>query len=745
MENKKLPVLVLAFMLMVASVGFKQMGNANVSMVTRGGAAGQTAIQTQQVTLKDLGSPEPLLLEGPYQQTQLTFALPPDWQVTGSVSVNLQTRVAFPSLMEVFTAQVPESPLASQKGSLEMAVNGVQVLQTTLQEEGEQTLTFVFAAELLNEDLQENELKLTWDASIACAYGITSTITIDPTSAISISYQNKPIETRLVDFPLPFFAKKALKEYPTAILLAGQPDEVELSALMAISAGLGKQSQGGQACEVWWADELQGKNLSAYHLIVVGQLNTLRSLMGETYAELENDLAQAGGTGEAGVLWWTRSPWNAGRTLLVITGQNKQALLKSSAAIASENLVPFSQKNLAMIRELPAAGAKQQLSVDLTFNDLLDEEGVLHVDQLGVSSLNIPFHIPGDVAIAPEAFVELVFRHSQLLNYLRSGLTIAINEKNIGTIRFSDNSAENGLTRIILPPNILHAQKNDLELIFNLSAQDVCADPRGGDYWISVFDQSYIHLPPSLGEEQLQLAEGFSSLPWALLQDDQLADLVFVAHEDYRESWQYAAKIAFKLGSYTDAPVMKPIAKFVEDWLKQPSTQHAILLGRVNSLEQAQVKFSGLELPVAEDGLTDTLRINGIRFALESGSSYGLVGMRARLDSQGQVLAVLGNTTEGLESAVQALDEILGVEQSVVADTRIILQNKVVYDLTLTEEVVPQGENSENELGSLQWLLQLGGNKTVLILLAGSSLITASFIAWAILDEKKKQRIRKLH
>jgi hypothetical protein len=55
--------------------------------------------------------------------------------------------------------------------------------------------------------------------------------------------ETKAVKTDLSAFPAPFYTPHALKTYPIALVIPDQPDEDDLSALLAVSAGLGKQTE----------------------------------------------------------------------------------------------------------------------------------------------------------------------------------------------------------------------------------------------------------------------------------------------------------------------------------------------------------------------------------------------------------------------------------------------------------------------------------------------------------------------
>ena len=229
--------------------------------------------QIETLTFSNLGYTSPIILNGPYQKTSAVFSLPPDWQINGDLQMELKMQVEFQSLMEAFASDDLKYQPATQEGILQIKINGQLGAQTIIRESGEQTLAYTLAADLLKEDLEDNEISISWDTATACQYDVTSFISIDAASWISIPIQYKTNEMTLTDFPKPFYESTAIRTYPTAIILPENPNESELTALMAVSAGLGKHSAGRLAYEILSADEADRVDLKDYHLILIGLKN----------------------------------------------------------------------------------------------------------------------------------------------------------------------------------------------------------------------------------------------------------------------------------------------------------------------------------------------------------------------------------------------------------------------------------------------------------------------------------------
>jgi len=700
--------------------------------------------QIETLTFSNLGYTSPIILNGPYQKTSAVFSLPPDWQINGDLQMELEMQVEFQSLMEAFASDDLKYQPATQGGILQIKINGQLGAQTVIRESGEQTLAYTLAADLLKEDLEDNEISISWDTATACQYDVTSFISIDAASWISIPIQYKTSAMTLTNFPKPFYESTAIQTYPTAIILPENPDESELTALMAVSAGLGKHSAGRLVYDILSADEADRMDLKDYHLILIGLKNDIVDVLGENAADFEQAATIASEEQDTGLVWYGLSPRNSGRTLMVITGENDQALVKASAVIASDDWVPFSDENLAAISDISAAMAvEDQLKVDYVLGEINAGSNSMHIEELGVTTVKIPFQIPGDVQVTPESYLELYFRHSQMLNYLRSGLSVSINGRKIGTIRFSDNSAENGLARIILPPNIIHPHNNELEITFTLTGQDICADQRSGDYWITIFNESYLHLPPDLTVDAKIRGTNFNNTPWAFLQDESMSDLIFTAAEKNLDAWRYAADLAFTFGSFTNAGILAPSAMTMETYLENPTNGSAILVGMIDEIPAGAAINSLLPVPFSGTAVIDTLTVNGTQFNVDKEDNFGILEIGFDRESGQNVLFILGNTEKGLERAVGSMREIFYSENKPSSNVRIIDQQEHIYDFQVEQAYTDEGAKSAPSGGWLAQLMAVNVNQAAFYLLGVVGLITIIFVSWTIATNRKQRKNRK--
>jgi len=596
---------------------------------------GESDQQSFELSLFDMGFEEPAILHGPYQEISTVFAIPMDWDIVSDVNIELKVNSKFQALLEALTPNDNSENLISGEGVIRVDINGIPVNETTLVLSGESTIAFDVAASNFKQNSQENELTISWDSEIACRYSINSILVIDPSSRLLIPYENKQVDPQLSDFPKPFYLENVVLPSPLAIVLPENPDEDDLSALMAVSAGLGKHSNDKLSYQVLLSDEISQESHRDYNMIFIGRQNILDNFLEEHLLELPFSLPF---DHDNGVLAIQASSWNASRAVMFVTGKNEESLQKASAVIAAGDLLPFSNGNQAEIVDLSDPSTLTQLQVDYSLGEMVGEEE-LHINKLGKTVIQVPFHIPGNVQVNPDSFIELYFRHSQLINYLQSGLTISINGKLVGTIRFGDHSAETGLTRIVLPPNTIHPLKNELEFTFTIIPQDICADERSNNFWISVFKDSYLHLPPTLDKPSNQGTTNYlSDLLSTFLYDNSLKNLVFVLSRNDLQSWRYASDMSLIFGTYTKANILLPSVQFPETLNGNLEEKEYILIGLSDHIPFSSGINELLPLSFNQDGTINDIFLQGIQFKIHPDQQFGVLEVTGFSDSSAKVL-----------------------------------------------------------------------------------------------------------
>jgi hypothetical protein len=325
-----------------------------------------------------------------------------------------------------------------------------------------------------------------------------------------------------------------------------------------------------------------------------------------------------------------------------------------------------------------------------------------------------------------------------LIDYLQSSLTISINGTKIGSIRFSDQSAENGLARIILPPDIIRPLQNTLEITTSIVPQDLCADERSGNFWVSVLGDSYLHLPPVLEEGGAQAGDLLlNDFPQALLTDERLSTLTFVSAADDWQSWLYAADLAYRLGAFTASGQLQPSAAFLEGDPQSLSGQSVLLIGGTAKIA-ASAWNEALPLPFEANGALPSLSFEGVQFLTAGEQGLGVLQITRQPDSNAPLFCLAGSSADGLTSAVTTALQGLTNELSSSANVTVIDGEGNGHNLLIEKPV----SAAEDEGGTAKWYERLLGQnmeKANFYLLAGSVILTALYILWMVTVKPKRK------
>jgi hypothetical protein len=149
--------------------------------------------------------------------------------------------------------------------------------------------------------------------------------------------------------------------------------------------------------------------LADAQLILIGPLETWRSYLAGSGVSADALQLPAGAGAEDGLLMLLPSPWNPGRAWLLVSGQDAVGLQKASASLAAADFLPYANGQAAVINRLEKGST--QTIIDMRLTSLRADDNLL-AEQLGDTTFTIPFNMPADANISPEAYIEVYFRHS---------------------------------------------------------------------------------------------------------------------------------------------------------------------------------------------------------------------------------------------------------------------------------------------------------------------------------------------
>lgn len=610
--------------------------------------------QIFEIPLVELGLPENSALTGPFQEVGISFNLPPDWALTTPVTLELHTTIEFFTFLEAFTEGTTGTKNSGFSGNLEITLNDQKVESQAISENGDFTYTIEIPVSAFLGSRTVQTLKIGWDSVLACQYSIASILTIKPESFLRFTYNSTAFTPEISRFPEPFFIDKNISPVSTAILIPQDPSNQELSALLSVSAGLGKLSGGELLYELFSTDQLNPEVFSTDHLILVGKFDSLESTL--LKMSMGNEIKDVLETIDEnnGLVFMSVSPWNQSRAVMVVTGRNDIAVLEAGTALGVKGILPFSGNQYAVIKDMDTEPSSSQYQIDQALNELGSQD-VISIEKLGETLHSFQFVIPPDISINPEAYVELYFRHSQLLDYLRSNIAVSINDVIIGNIRMGDQTNENGVVRFILPPNVIKPSLNILSIRSSLASQDICGDSRSGDYWASIFGDSYLHLPPTIEPQGIKQTYYLSDFPFPFINLQSLKNTTFVLEKGDFHSLNKAFEIVYGFGNLTQSKTFMPSVIYSGEFSPEISEGNYLAIGLSGSIPFTSGINKILPLPFDTNGNLDKYELPGVSFDLNQNQDLGFLQFTQLPDNNVNIISIMGNTFAGLDNAVNAL------------------------------------------------------------------------------------------
>ncbi len=530
------------------------------------------------LSFRDFGL-ESRLMRGPFDRVSYPFALPSDWALSTGTRVELNL-TSYSSAPTTNATAVTENI----SGLLEIEFNGIYVDSFIINWNEETTITFELPPESLETTREDgrHSLRITLDSGHDCSEMITG-VALGDDSLLRLHYDQIPPSTDLRLLPRPFYQRSFLPD-TALVVVPTDPTATELEAAMRLMAGFGRSSGSNVSLTLLTTDTLTQTLLTNEHMIFVGKTSEFPMLNEATSPP--NESSQAVDTD--GILWMTVSPWNPSKVVMVVGGETDEAVYKAGIAASSQQIRTVGINNLAIISNVEADVEAPNLA-GAVFNQTFAEAGfsTQTLDDVGHNSLDISFTIPPGQDVGTDAYFDLVFSHSTLLNYDRSGVVVTINDIPIGSIRLSDANAGLTTVRFTVPPTLLQAGLNRLSVQVELRPISECYDPDTVAAWFTIHDTSLLSLQLVEGAIPIEsaLAANLAYYPSPFSGNPHLDNVVLIVPPDAPDMWNSAAQLMFNLGDETDGSWFEVQTVFADDVPPElMEDYHLILVGRPSQL-----------------------------------------------------------------------------------------------------------------------------------------------------------------
>lgn len=611
----------------------------------------QPAVQvdSDSFTLAQLREQE-ILLFGPFATESIFFGIPANWTLQDGAQLELDITVSIQSSTQQNINQL-------YGGTLTIFLNSQVIAIVPIAQSGRvsQLIPIPLNALQSNRGDGRHELIFALSSSESCLYDQKMDLIIHSSSRFILPHEVSQLDTNLINFPRPLYQDSIFVD-SALIVIPDQPTASEMQAALTAAAGIQARTGGAMLLDIANISTVNDVQLAGNHLILIGNSASLPILY-QIPLPLNLTNGSFDSIGEAGILQMAVSPWNPERVVLIVSGENDQATVKASQALSTGVIRPNKAPNLALIESVNNRVYTDQSTVDQSLENLGYES--VTFEGRGETTESFQFYIPVGQTVTAEAYFEVSVSHSTLLNYTRSGLFASLNELPIGSIRLSDQTANqaNNRIRIAIPPSAVRSGLNILDLGASLEPLDDCADPNQTGLFITLWSDSRLYLPLAPAPVSSVEIPDLTSYPLPFVQSPDLSKTAFIIQRDNLEAAIAAIKIASNLSIIADGVIFTPKVFFADEFSDADlSLYNIIAIGAPSKMDFINSINRNLPAPfpagsdvASEEELQVVYRIDP-----EQPAGY-LQLLPSPWNLQNLIITVVGNSPVGVQWASDAL------------------------------------------------------------------------------------------
>ena len=630
------------------------------------------------LTFSQLGTGE-ISLNGPYDGDSVVYSLPASWELTPGATIDLLFSA---SIFSSATANV-DNP-AVYGGTLTISFNDVTVATLRITQNGDQYQQITIPDEALVPSRSDgrHDLSFSLDSGETCDIDEQFSLVIRPASRFVLPHTLISPTTDLARFPQPFSRDEAWPD-SLVIVLPDQPSAVELQSAMTVGAGLGNLTSSTFTMSITTESQLTEAERTASHIVMVGKASSLLSLSSlNLAAPLSADgFAIPDSEQEDGIIQSILSPWNPTKIILVVSGATDAGVLKAGQAISTGFIRPAGQSDIAVVASVETQPLPYAVPVNQKLSDLgYDLKNTTNrLNRPGISSSIFYFYAPSGQIPTPDAYFELQFNHSALLNFNRSGLVVLLNEQPVGSFQFTSETAQKtNSVRFSIPALALLPGRNKIEVRASLIPVDQCTTPALAGMWIAISPESNLHLPMNPATAGIASFFDLSLYPQPFVLHPTMDNTAIVLAKADLPAWNTALKLAADLGDRLNGQMITLGTYFADELTETvKSEDHLLVVGRPSQL--SIIAEINDQLPGVFDLATDRVLDpkTQVVYRLGANTDVGYLELlRSPWNRERVVYMVLGSSNTGVDLAVNAL-EVSSLRSKLAGDFAMVTAQQI--------------------------------------------------------------------
>ena len=601
------------------------------------------------VPFLDLGYRERTLVS-PYGVTNLYFNTPLSWKLVSGGEIEIHYDVFFSGadLDKVIDSTNPYG------GNLLFTFNGQIIGTAPLEGTGSHTVRLEIPDTALLSILQDgrHQLTISLDAHFSCDYDINARIVIKPTSFFDLVFEESSPELNLSRLPSPFYLENSFIPDSTLVVVADEPGALELQSALNVMAGFGSMIGREYNMQLITIGQLAGFDPSLYHMIFVGTADRFPIL---TEVNFQIPIADgkfvnlpAASEGD-GVVELAISPWNPSKVIMAVSGNSGEAVMKAGQAVSSGRVFVYSSPTLAFVSNVQVLSDTLPIVEDFTFESLGYVTETL--SGIGVKSQEYIFYVSKEQVLTKDAYVDLIYYHSGLLDYGVSSFSVDLNGQVISSTPFNKESEQVTTLRIKFPPGTLRFGENRLDIRASMIVLPSCDTSGFSDPWFTISSQSSIHLPvATAGLNAEPLLKDLKFFPELFVTHSDLGDIAFIFPKSDVASWVIAGKLAFSLGQQFNPLIANLEAAYSDEVPQGIHDDNSMIILGLASETPFLTEFNDM-LPAPFDMANNVAseRQMQVVYRIPDGVSVGYLElMLSPFNSEKSILVVSGNDRAGV-------------------------------------------------------------------------------------------------
>jgi len=703
----------------------------------------QDEVNSDRFTFLELGQTE-ISLTGPYDSRTIYFGLPADWKLEGGGELELLMTASFNQ------AVVGDADVTTVNGGIiSVDFNGSLLGVFPINQVGDVQERITIPADAMEPVRADGRMRLiiTLDSGLSCYLNQQMTVIVRSGSSFAFPHSIVQPDTALVNFPRPLYQDSIVQD-SVMFVVPDKPSSAELRSTLTMAAGLGNLTSSNMLMDLTTVSKLTEKQMADYDLILVGKPDSM-----PLFSELDIPAGIASGkfrssNQDDGVIQMVNSPWNSANVVLLVGGNTDTGVLKAAQAISTGVLRSGEFSNLSIVESVQSEPVNPTLAVYQTLADLGYDDTQL--TRYGSNSVSYRFYVPPGVGISADSYFELAFSHSALADYDRSGIVVELNNRPIGSARFTDETADNASNRlrVSVPPSLVISGNNLLTVTVNLLPRDICSPPSFQGLWAMIWSESYLNLPLGIFPATAAANLDLDAYPAPFSYDSTLGGSAFLLQKDNPDSWRVALQVAGYLGDRAGVALTTLQALYADEASSEEKASYNLLIvGQPSKLPVMVELNDALPAPFIDGGDVASQESLQVTFRIPPSEPVGYLEMFSSPWSADKVvLTILGNSPVGINWAGTALIEptlrsdlagnfaVINGTQILTGDTRTssndsgTVPTPVVNDPSSTSEPV---DLSPPVVAQPTWILPA---------LVASIVMVVLILLWLLIVERMKQR-----